>query len=147
MDEKDGTSSYAIDFPNGGLSFIIGNNIQQGPDTDNSLIISYGAEGLKNIINEVYVVNNTIVNDRHYGIFFRVNNSTKKAIFANNLLIGQGEISNGPVDKITNLHIPAITGLKSLFEKDPDFVDAEHFDFRIQSGSAAIDKGSLISIP
>ena len=144
MDEKDGTSSYAIDLPNGGLSYIIGNNIQQGPEADNSIIISYGAEGLKNDQNEVYVVNNTIVNDRHYGIFIRVNNSTKKAILANNLLIGKGEVSNGPVDKITNLHISAISGLKSILEKAPGFVDVEHFDYRIQSGSAAIDKGSTL---
>ena len=31
MDEKDGSSSYAIDLPNGGLAFVIGNVIQQGP--------------------------------------------------------------------------------------------------------------------
>ena len=40
MDENNGTSSYDIDLPNGGLSFIIGNLIQQGPNTDNSTIVS-----------------------------------------------------------------------------------------------------------
>lgn len=144
MDEKDGNSSYAIDLSNGGLSFIIGNVIQQGRNTDNSIIISYGAEGLSQQQNEVYVINNTIVNDRHYGVFLRTNNETNKAIFANNLLIGPGDISQGFVEKITNLHISAISGLRSFFSEDPQFYDISKYDYRIKSGSTAIDKGSIL---
>jgi hypothetical protein len=42
MDEKTGTSSYAIDISNGGTSYVIGNLIQQGPQTDNFTIVTYG---------------------------------------------------------------------------------------------------------
>jgi hypothetical protein len=43
-DGPDGTASYEVDLPNGGLSYLIGKVIQQGPRTDNNTIVSYGAE-------------------------------------------------------------------------------------------------------
>src|SRR6185503_11236486 len=44
-DEQDGRASYAIDLPDGGLSFVMGNLIQQGPENDNRTVVAYGAEG------------------------------------------------------------------------------------------------------
>src|SRR6185437_5874592 len=44
-DEATGTSSYQIDIPNGGLSYVIGNVIEQGPLNDNSTFIAYLEEG------------------------------------------------------------------------------------------------------
>lgn len=40
-DEATGTSSYQIDLPNGGKSYIIGNVIEQGPANDNSTLVTY----------------------------------------------------------------------------------------------------------
>jgi hypothetical protein len=40
-----GTASYAIDLPNGGDGIIVDNRIDQGPNTGNTIMISYGAEG------------------------------------------------------------------------------------------------------
>ena len=42
---ESGTSSYELDLPNGGLSYVIGNVIEQGPLTENSTIVEYGLEG------------------------------------------------------------------------------------------------------
>ena len=42
MDEDSGTSSYAIDVSNGGITYIMGNLIQQCPHTDNWTIVAYG---------------------------------------------------------------------------------------------------------
>ena len=78
MDEEDGTASYAIDVPNGGLVYILGNVIQQGPLTDNWAIISYGAEGLKGKEHSLWVVNNTIINERSSGIFVKVKVKVKE---------------------------------------------------------------------
>jgi hypothetical protein len=94
MDEADGTSSYAIDLPNGGLSFIVGNLIQQGADTDNSTIVSYGAEGLSNSVAELYFAHNTVVNDRHAGQFVYAR-SGASAWLVNNLFVGPGTVLNG----------------------------------------------------
>jgi len=42
---EDGTDSYEIDIPNGGRAYIIGNVIQQGPNSPNRSLIEFGAEG------------------------------------------------------------------------------------------------------
>ena len=68
--DETGTASYEIDLPNGGRSVIMGNLIQQSAATDNSTIISYGAEGLSNTLKDLYVVNNTVVNSRSAGSTF-----------------------------------------------------------------------------
>src|SRR5262249_34340463 len=48
MDEDTGLSSYAIDIPNGGRSYIIGNIIQKGPRAENPNVIAYAAERATN---------------------------------------------------------------------------------------------------
>jgi hypothetical protein len=45
ISDRDGTASYSIDLPNGGLSLIAGNVIVQGPRSENTALVSYGAEG------------------------------------------------------------------------------------------------------
>jgi hypothetical protein len=39
-----GTASYAIDLPNGGDGIIVGNRIDQGPNTGNTIMINYGSD-------------------------------------------------------------------------------------------------------
>ena len=45
-DGTSGTSSYLIDTPNGGVVFLRGNLLHKGPYADNSVAVSFGAEGL-----------------------------------------------------------------------------------------------------
>ncbi|MGK5091866.1 hypothetical protein WDW89_07575, partial [Deltaproteobacteria bacterium TL4] len=66
MDEDTGRASYQIDLPNGGLSYIIGNFIQQGMKNENDSLISYGGESITNHNPELYVINNTFSNDYYY---------------------------------------------------------------------------------
>lgn len=131
MDEHDGTASYCIDLPNGGLSYLIGNLLQQGPQTDNSTIVSYGAEGLAHPQNELYVSNNTIVNNRSAGTFIRTINGSDKVILINNLIIGPGTVLAGPGEEITTLRAG-----------DTAVVDANAFDYCLAKESPAIDKGT-----
>ncbi|MCI0552724.1 MAG: right-handed parallel beta-helix repeat-containing protein, partial [Anaerolineae bacterium] len=90
MDEQDGTSSYAVDIPNGGTAYLIGNLLQQGPETENYHVVSYGSEGLSYSKNEIYVVNNTFVNDRHDGVFVRVQSGAAPVEIINNIFYGPG---------------------------------------------------------
>jgi len=46
--EATGNASREIDLPNGGTSYVIGNVIEQGPNSTNSGIVGYGLEGLVN---------------------------------------------------------------------------------------------------
>lgn len=131
MDENDGRSSYSVEFPNGGLSFVIGNVIQQGPATENSTIVSYGAEGLQYPLNELYFVNNTVVNDLpNGGRFLFVKVGADAARIVNNVFSGRGDVLSGPGELRNNV-VAAKT----------DFVDPASFDYRLRAGAAAIGRG------
>ncbi len=45
VDRPTGTASYSIDLPNGGAASITNDQIEQGPLSQNGIIISYGEEG------------------------------------------------------------------------------------------------------
>jgi hypothetical protein len=131
MDENDGKSSYAVEFPDGGLALVIGNVIQQGPETENSTIVSYGAEGLKHQLNELYFVNNTVVNDRPAGgRFLFVRAGADAARIVNNVFSGRGDVLSGHSELINNVAVART-----------DFVDPASFDFRLKAGAAAIGRG------
>ena len=140
MDEKTGTSSYIIDLSNGGRAFVIGNIIQQGPNAENWHIISYGAEGLKYPENLLYIINNTMVNDRSSGVFIRVNQKSTPAIIINNIFYGKGDILNGPGQQLTNLIISE-SSLLGLSWDSSGFVNMSEFDYHLKSDSQAIDAG------
>ena len=133
MDENDGTSSYAIDAPNGGLTYIVGNLIQQGPNTDNAIVIAYGAEGLgSGRTNALYVINNTIVNDRGSGTFFDVAGGTTTFRSVNNLFTGGGTLYSGTQPTASNNVNSSSAGL----------VDRAGFDYRLTAGSPAVNAGT-----
>ena len=95
MDEADGTSSYAINLPNGGTSYVIGNLVQQGPQTQNAAILAYGEEGTTNPKADLYVVNNTFVNGLHCRRPLRLRHRASPRVAAHrqqHLSPGQGEI-------------------------------------------------------
>jgi hypothetical protein len=57
------TAGYTIDLPEGGNALIKNNVIEQGPNSPNYTIISYGEEGNLNPGTNFVVNNNTIIND------------------------------------------------------------------------------------
>ncbi|MBK8642005.1 MAG: hypothetical protein IPN15_07310 [Saprospiraceae bacterium] len=60
-----GDGSYEIDLPNGGSALILGNTIRQGPNSQNSTLISFGLEGLSNPgPHEMILSHNTLVNEK-----------------------------------------------------------------------------------
>ncbi|MBA3709536.1 MAG: hypothetical protein H0W83_12040 [Planctomycetes bacterium] len=131
MDEASGTASYTIDLPNGGDSYVIGNLIQQGPQTQNSGIVSYGLEGGTNTLQQLYFINNTVVNDRVGGTFLQIGASTTLAKIHNNIFYGSGTVLSGP-GTLTN----------NLIGTNPMFVSQSTYDYRLLSGSPAIDAGA-----
>jgi hypothetical protein len=131
MDEVTGTSSYNIDVPDAGLTYIIGNLIQQGPNTDNATLVAYGAESASNGTQELYVINNTFVNDRGSGTFLTVRGGTTARI-VNNIFAGGGTVLSGPGTLTTN-----------LVSNSPGLVDIANYDYRLTAAATgAIDKGS-----
>ena len=130
-DERDGRASYAIDLPDGGLSFVMGNLIQQGPENDNRTVVAYGAEGYKNLLNELYFVSNTLVNDDPKGgrfVFIQPGADAVRLI--NNLFAGSGELLAGKSEARSNLRTAKA-----------DFVDPDKFDYRPGPRAAGVGKG------
>ena len=83
-DEIGGHASYELEFPNGGANYVIGNIIEQGSETQNATIVSVGAEGYSWPRNELYLINNTIANDRPSGgMFLNVKNGVQKVMAVN----------------------------------------------------------------
>ncbi len=84
LSSENGIGSRELQLAQGGTCYVIGNVIQQGPNTHNSAIVVYGGEGT-NANPYLYVVNNTLINLRENGgTFLEVNNSVTEGVFRNN---------------------------------------------------------------
>ncbi|NTV71652.1 MAG: hypothetical protein HGA71_16075 [Azonexaceae bacterium] len=96
VDGAGGRASYELEFPNGGLAYVIGNAIGQSAGTDNPSIVSYGAEGRRWPDNALYMAHNTLINDYHAGRFLNLNadkfGAEVEVWVLNNLLVGAGDL-------------------------------------------------------
>lgn len=94
LTDENGTGSYAVDISDGGRAYVIGNIIEQGPNSENSGIVSFAAESGGNGTLDLYVVNNTIVNDRSGGTFVTARAGTTAKVM-NNIFCGPGTPMSG----------------------------------------------------
>lgn len=129
-----GKPSYEIDLPNAGTSYLIGNVIQQPSANSNAALVSYGVEGASNPGHDLYVVNNTFLNDDSArGNFVFVGAGVSKKIrLQNNIFAGTGTLTNqvGAVEK-TNYRAAA-----------PGFVNRAAYDLRPTANALVIDAAS-----
>jgi hypothetical protein len=160
-DEAGGSASYEIDLPNGGLNIIINNLIEQSALTQNSTMLENGLEGPINPIQELYVVNNTFVNDLGRGDFIRIRAPTMAQVtrpqVMNNIFIGGGNVLVGGGVLKNNLlaagpggspHIERpLFGIADIdesgtrFAVDAGLLDGRNYDYRLKAGSPAIGAG------
>ncbi len=94
-----GTASYSIDLPNGGNAVIRNNVIQQGPNTQNPIMISYGEEGSLNGGSQLTIAGNQILNDLSSGSATGIANYTKTgATVSGNQVYGLSavQLAHGP---------------------------------------------------
>ncbi len=128
-DESGGSASYELEFPNGGLAYAVGNIIEQGEKTENPVMVSFGAEGFAHPRNELYMVNNTLIDlRREGGSFLVIRPGNRQVAVINNLLVGQGRLEQSP-DASHRFNHRA---------EAQDFVDPAQADFRLAAGSALI---------
>ena len=141
-DEVDGRASYELEFPTGGVAYVIGNLIQQGPLTKNRHIISYGAEGYRGAINELYLVNNTLIDDLPgRGRFLWVRSGAAVVQAVNNLLVGNGTMESA-----------ATSGFRNNFSVDEgELARTVDSAYRLHQGfrllGRAVDPGSVNGVP
>ena len=156
-DEIGGRASYELEFPNGGIAYVIGNIIEQGSQTDNSTIISYGAEGYAWPRNELYLVNNTIADDRPSGgIFLRVKPGLQVLKAFNNLLVGKGALEPGRNESLASSmkglakqllsgQVPGETKVDGVFSNNLNvdwgvFAQASRYDYRLLPAANPVGK-------
>lgn len=131
MDGNTGTASYQVDLPDGGRALLLGNVIQQGPEAENWTLIAYGAEGTPYANNALYLVSNTVVNDRHSGLMIQ---SPKGIVCSlmNNLFAGKGDMQCENGKQAGNV------------KNDASFLDRKKFNYRLTQGAKAIDQGVAV---
>ena len=128
-----GKPSYEINVPNGGTTYITGNVIMQPAGSNNPTMVSYGEEGVGKRKTDLYVVNNTFVNDDgSRGTFVTVRNAAVGAKLINNLFAGFGTVTHQTTAvKKTNYQSLAVA-----------FVDRAGYDLRPLVGTLIINAGS-----
>ncbi len=133
-----GKPSYEIDLPNAGTAYIIGNVIQQPSANNNPHLVAFGMEGASNPTQNLYVVNNTFLNDYSSGGTFVIIGSgvTTPALLQNNVIAGIGVLTNqaSAIDK-TNYRSAA-----------PAFVDRANYDLRPAAGAPFMNIGSVVGV-
>lgn len=128
LDEASGSTSYEVDVPDCGRTYLIGNVIEQGPKSENSTIVSYGAESASNV-QDLYVVNNTLVNDKPgEGTFLQIREGTR-ALVLNNIFYGPGTTWAG--GRVTESH----NYVEPSMGNGPGFADPRTFDYRLTASS------------
>ena len=129
-----GQPSYEVDLPNAGNSIVIGNVIQQPAANNNPAMLAYGEEGASNPGQNLYVVNNTFLNDdSSRGTFVMVGSGvTAPVLIQNNIISGVGTLTTqtNAIDK---------SNYRSLA---PAFVDRANYDLHPAAGSPMIDAGT-----
>jgi hypothetical protein len=99
IDGPTGTASYSIDLPNGGNAIIENNVVEQGPLSQNAVIIAYGEEGGVYAGSSLQISGNTVLNDLASSSSRLLwNETTATAAITNNQIYGltAAQISNGP---------------------------------------------------
>ena len=134
-DDESTNVSYEINLPDGGRAYVIGNLIEQASDPNgeqNGAIIDFASESAQPN-SDLFVVNNTIVNNRTKGgTFVQIKDTvTTPAVLRNNIFSGNGAACS-----------QASAVLDHNFTMgDPKLVDAMNHDYHLLAGSPCADAG------
>jgi hypothetical protein len=132
--EAGASESYEINLPNGGLSYVIGNLVEQPSTTQNGALLDYLSEGLgPNTDDRLFIVNNTFVNDRGNGIFLQIGAAATTPVIARNNIFHGGGTPSSQASSVLDHNYAGSAAL---------FVDAAQYDYRLlPTASAVIDAG------
>ena len=125
LSDENGHASYEMEFPAGGTVLAVGNIIHQGKGTENSNILSYGAEGYAWDENNLVLAHNTFVNSARSGTWVTSKPGSGKARLWRNLYVGKGDLG-----------LRIATDQQQNFSVDDDeLVDIDRGDYRLRKGS------------
>jgi hypothetical protein len=128
---ENGTDSYELDLPNGGLSYVIGTVIQQGRRTENPNMLAYGEEGALNPDSHLYVVNDTFVNDLGDGAALFIASGVAP-------VLAENDLSTGSPTFVTQRDA---VRRHNCLTSSPGFVDPARYDYRLTPASPCLHIG------
>jgi len=138
-DGPGGQAAYELEFPNGGLAYVVGNVIGQSSTTTNPVVVAYGAEGDVWARNELYLVQNTLISDRVGAWFLRISSNRlpgdAQIVGINNLTVGVGLFTLASPGRFAG-NFPVLASMLG---------DAQTLDFRL--GSGTLLKGAGVTPP
>lgn len=144
----------------GGRSVLVGNIFHQGDRSASTIAISYGTVSGHPSQN-LFVINNTFLNDRIDGVYIR-RISSGRSMVLNNIFVGPGTVLEGPGVVRNNLLIgtqPIITRLRqwimrrsnapvllapegsNIEAESAGFIGSDRLDVRLSANSPARDAG------
>ncbi|HNY40160.1 MAG TPA: right-handed parallel beta-helix repeat-containing protein [Bryobacteraceae bacterium] len=127
LSSENGKSSWELDLPNGGQAVVLGNVIQQGAESVNEHMISFGSEGPQ-AGSRMLFSHNTVVNLRPNGKVFLQTMGAAIEV-RNNLFAGKLDINLGD----------AALPKGNVLDPGMRFAGAETYDYALAAGSPAID--------
>ncbi|MFZ1529589.1 MAG: hypothetical protein WAT19_12610, partial [Ferruginibacter sp.] len=134
-----GNASREIDLPNGGVSVLISNIIQQSPNSENGNMVGYGLEGLVNAgPHLLYLVQNSFVNDRSAGSFIAATDNTSLLKIYNNIFAGPGSVLLFGGTAVPDM----ASNISSAVTANFNFINAAGYDYHIGSASPALNAGT-----
>ncbi len=139
--ENGNQSSIEIDLPNGGTSYVIGNELQKGPNEGNEHFVSYREEGFnsRNPGQDLYVVNNTFVNQLGSNATYVADEATTVGAFLeNNIFYGGGTITDQTTPPPTETTNYSVSNDPSMFVN----INKYNYDLTASAGSPPIDSGT-----
>lgn len=136
-DEENGDSSYDVDVPQGGLTYIIGNIIQHSSRAENAAMVAYSAEDTHNPDQEVYVVGNTFVSEiPKRGVAVNLHdNGLQTAKMIDNLVVGVSP------DNLVGISPQKMSLSNNVVTDAPAFYDQAQREYHLTAASPAVHAG------
>ena len=137
LSDETGSASYELDLPNGGLSYVVGNIIEQGAGSQNSAIINFGSEGLTRWANNtLYLSHNTIINNRPNGCrVVQVASGATVHMVNSVLMIPNCASPNGVVATFAANRVVSIA----------DFTAPQDFNFKLRNSDSNFQLSNAVS--
>ena len=135
-DDESTNVSYEVNLPDGGKAYVIGNLIEQASDPNgqqNGAIIDFASESVQ-AVSHLFVVNNTVVNNREKGgTFVQIKGEVNTpAVLRNNIFSGKGTLCS-----------QASAVLDHNFSMgDAKLMDAASHDYHLLAGSPCVEAGA-----
>lgn len=130
---RKGPAIYAVDLPEGGLAYVVGNVLWQDGDADNSAILNFGREVALRAGSKLVLMHNTFDQQRVAGEFIKSDQAS--------ICVIENNIFTGIAAPLTCGTAPALAG--NYVGANPGFVDQPGGDYHLAADSPAIDQGVL----